>query len=92
MEFLVRTRLTRPATATDEDVAAMMAAEKVRGEELMAAGTIKRLWRVPGEWGAWVLYEAEDATAVHAAITSLPLYKWMAVEVHALAKHPFDPA
>lgn len=92
MEFLVRTRLTRPASATDEDVAELMAAERARGDELIAAGTIKRLWRVPGEWGAWVLYEAPDATAVHTAITSLPLYKWMAVEVHALAKHPFDPS
>ena len=69
-----------------------MAAEKVRGGELMEAGVIKRLWRVPGEWGAWVLYDAPDATAVHEAITSLPLYKWMQVEVHALAKHPFDPS
>lgn len=92
MEFLVRTRLTRPATASDEDVTTLMAAEQARGEELMAAGVIKRLWRVPGEWGSWVLYEAPDATALHAAITSLPLYKWMAVEVHALAKHPFDSA
>ena len=92
MEFLVRTRLQRPASATDEDVAAMMAAEKARAGELMAAGTLKKLWRVPGEWGAWVLYEAPDATAFHAAITSLPLFPWMTVEVHPLARHPFDPA
>jgi muconolactone D-isomerase len=90
VEFLVRTRLTRPASATDEEVAELMAAERVRGAELQDAGVIKRLWRVPGEWGAWVLYEAPDATAVHAAITSLPLYRWMHIEVHALAQHPFD--
>lgn len=92
MEFLIRTRITRPADATDDDVAALMAAEKVRGGELMDAGVIQRLWRVPGEWGAWVLYEAPDATELHAALTSLPLFKWMQVEVHPLAKHPFDPS
>ncbi|HEY3603724.1 MAG TPA: muconolactone Delta-isomerase family protein [Sporichthyaceae bacterium] len=90
MEFLIRTRLTRPESATDADVAAMMAAEKARGGELMDAGVIKRLWRVPGEWGAWVLYDCPDATTLHEALTSLPLYKWMKVEVHPLAVHPFD--
>lgn len=90
MEFLVRTRLTRPESATDQQVADLMAAEKARGGELMDAGVIKRLWRVPGEWGSWVLYEAPDATALHEALTSLPLYKWMKVEVHPLARHPFD--
>ncbi len=90
MEFLIRTRLTRPESATDDDVAELMAAEKARGDELMDAGVIKRLWRVPGEWGSWVLYEAQDATALHAALTSLPLWKWMQVEVHPLARHPFD--
>jgi muconolactone D-isomerase len=90
VEFLIRTRLTRPAAATDADVADLMAAERVRGRELADEGVIKRLWRVPGEWGSWVLYEAPDATALHAAITSLPLYPWMSVEVHPLAKHPFE--
>lgn len=92
MEFLVHTHLVRPAAATDSDVADLMAAERARGAELMAAGTIKRLWREPGKWGAWVLYEAPDATALHAAITSLPLFPWMTVDVHPLAQHPFDAA
>ena len=91
MEFLVRTRLERPAGASDETVAELMAAEKTRAAELMAAGTLKKLWRVPGQWGAWALWEAPDPTAFHAAITSLPLFSWMSVEVHALARHPFDP-
>lgn len=90
MEFLVNTQLVRPATATEADVAELMAAERVRAAELMAAGTLKKLWRVPGKWGAWALYEAPDATAFHAAITSLPLFPWMTVEVHPLAQHPFD--
>lgn len=90
MEFLVNTQLTRPASVTDAEAAALLAAERVRAAELMAEGTLKRLWRVPGKWGSWALYEAPDATAFHAAITSLPLFGWMTVEVHPLARHPFD--
>ncbi len=90
MEFLVQTQLVRPASATDAEVAELMAAERVRVEELRAEGVLKKLWRVPGKWGAWVLYEAPDATAFHAAVTSLPLFPWMTVEVHPLAQHPFD--
>jgi muconolactone D-isomerase len=90
VEFLIRTRLTRPESATDEQVAELMAAEKARGTELMDAGVLKRLWRVPGEWGAWVLYEAAEATELHDVLTSMPLWKWMKVEVHPLARHPFD--
>jgi muconolactone D-isomerase len=90
VEFLVRTKLTRPAGATDEDLARLMAAEKERAAELMAAGTLKKLWRVPGQWGAWAIWDAPDPTAFHAAITSLPLFGWMTVEVHPLAQHPFD--
>jgi muconolactone D-isomerase len=37
-----------------------------------------------------VLYDCPDATALHEALISLPLYKWMRVEVHPLAAHPFD--
>ena len=32
-----------------------------------------------------------DATALHEALSSLPLYPWMDIEVHALAVHPNDP-
>jgi muconolactone D-isomerase len=90
MEFLVNTHLVRPAGTTDDELAELMAAERVRASELMAQGVLKKLWRVPGKWGAWALYEAPDATAFHAAITSLPLFSWMTVEVHPLAQHPFD--
>jgi muconolactone D-isomerase len=39
-------------------------------------------------WGIW---EAADATAVHAAIRSLPLFPWLDVDVIPLAAHPNDP-
>jgi muconolactone delta-isomerase len=44
----------------------------------------------PGRWANWGLWEAEDATALHEAISSLPLWPWMSVTVHPLAVHVND--
>ncbi|MCP2353561.1 muconolactone D-isomerase [Nonomuraea thailandensis] len=69
----------------------MFAAELARGQELARAGQLRRLWRIPGRWANWSLYEVADATELHNALTSLPLWPWMTVQVHALADHPNDP-
>jgi muconolactone D-isomerase len=37
------------------------------------------------------LWQAEDATSLHEALTSLLLRKYMDVEVTAMARHPNDP-
>ena len=44
------------------------------------------MWRVPGRTANWGIWEAADATALHAAITSLPLFPYLDVEVIALEK------
>lgn len=92
MEFLVNIEIDWPADADEERRERLFAAELARGRQLAAAGTMKRLWRVPGRWANWGLWEAEDATALHEAISSLPLWPWMRVTVHPLAEHVNDPA
>ena len=91
MEYLVHIVIDWPADGDRERRDALFAAELERGRELACAGVMKRLWRVPGQWANWGLWEAEDATALHAALTSLPLWPWMRVTVHPLARHPNDP-
>jgi muconolactone D-isomerase len=91
MEFLVHIEIVWPPEKPDSEREAVFAAELARGQELARAGALRRLWRVPGRWANWSLYEVEDATALHAALTSLPLYPWMDIDVHALARHPNDP-
>ena len=66
----------------------LRAKERERAEELRAAGTLKRLWRVPGRWATVALYEAPDATALHEALPSLPLWPPTDVRVEPLATHP----
>ena len=69
----------------------IFAAELARGQELARAGALRRLWRIPGRWANWSLYDVPDATVLHEALSSLPLYPWMDIRVHPLALHPNDP-
>jgi len=66
MEFLVHIEIRYPADGDPEELARLVAAERVRGAELAAAGTIRRLWRVPGRRANWGVWEALDATALDA--------------------------
>ena len=91
MEFLVHIEIEWPADGDPEELARLTAAERDRARELAAAGTIRRMWRVPGRRANWGLWEAADATALHAALVTLPLFPWLSIEVEPLAAHPTDP-
>ena len=91
MEFLVEIEISWPPDGDGERRAALVAAEARRAIELASAGTIRRLWRIPGRWANVGLWEAPDATALHEAIASLPFYPWLKVVVRPLAAHPSDP-
>jgi muconolactone D-isomerase len=88
VEFLVYTD-NRLAPDTDPDrVAELRARERERAMELRAQGLLKRLWRVPGRWATVGLYEAPDATVLHEALASLPMWPYTDVRVEPLADHP----
>lgn len=88
MEFLVRTENLLPPDTPDETRERLRQAERERAMQLREAGVLKRLWRVPGRNATVGLYEAEDPAALHEALASLPMWKWMDVTVEALATHP----
>jgi muconolactone D-isomerase len=90
VEFLVRIDIRTPADLAPERLAEMQQAETARAAELIAAGTLRRIWRLPGRRGNVSLYEAPDATALHEALSSLPLFPYMDIEVQALAVHPLE--
>lgn len=91
MEFLVNIEVNYPADSDPAEKARLIEAEGARGRELAAAGIIKRLWRSPGRWANWGLWVAPDATALHEAISSLPMFPWIDAEVFPLGAHPTDP-
>lgn len=92
MEFLVNIEIQWPPDGDDDLREEIFQAELARGQALARAGVMRRLWRVPGRWANWGLWEAEDATALHDALSSLPLWPWMDITVHPLARHLNDPA
>jgi muconolactone D-isomerase len=91
MEFLVHIEVHWPSGGDPKELARLTRAERERAVELSASGTIRRLWRVPGQHANWGIWEAPDGTALHAALASLPFFPWLTVKVHPLAAHPSDP-
>ena len=92
MEFLVEISVEWPPDGDPAVRDRLIAAEHEKARELVAAGRIKRLWRRPGAWANVGIWAAADATELHEALTSLPFYPWLRIQVTALALHPDDPA
>lgn len=88
MEFLVRFQTSLPHTMSEEHVKELKSAERQRAMELREQGVLKKLWRVPGRSAVIGVWVADDATALHDALTSLPQFPWMDVTVEPLATHP----
>ncbi len=88
MEFLVRFETRQPATMPDEERERLRVLERQRAMELRAAGTLVRLWRLPGRRGGIGLWDASDASVLHDALASLPMFPWTRNTVEALATHP----
>ena len=80
-----------PASLAADTLTRLRAEEAVRAAELAEAGVLLRLWREPGRWANWGLWNAPDETGLQAALGSLPLRPYMEVTVHPLQAHPNDP-
>jgi len=88
VEFLVQIQVNLPGSMPEAERAELLGAELRRGRELMLAGHIKRIWRIPGGLRNVGIWDATDATELHQLISSLPLFNWLAAEVTPLAEHP----
>jgi muconolactone D-isomerase len=88
VEFLVRSENRLPPEFPAKRRVELRTAERARAMELRAAGTLKRLWRVPGRNATIGLYEAADPAELHDALMSLPMAPWLDVTVEPLALHP----
>jgi muconolactone D-isomerase len=86
--YLVKVVVSLPPDMPDGDRERLLEAEYRRGLELRRAGTIAQIWRLPGRLANVAIWEAPSATELHAAISSLPVWRWTKVEVTELADHP----
>lgn len=91
MEFLARIEQNISPDMDPDRLAKVKAAEKVRGQELVDAGKLRRIWRIPGRRAVYALYKVESTEELHDILASLPLFPWMDIEVTALGAHALDP-
>lgn len=91
MKFLVQIDVRLPGKLTDAERAELLEAELERGRELVDAGVIWAIWRIPGALRNVGVWEAADATELHEHLTSLPVFRWVTTEVTPLADHPLEP-
>jgi muconolactone D-isomerase len=91
VEFLARIEQNIPPDMDQDRLAAVKAAEKVRGGELVDAGKLRRIWRIPGRRAVYALYRVESVEELHEILSSLPLFPWMDIEIEALSAHALDP-
>lgn len=88
MEFLVRLTNALPPDTPQDVRERLRDDERARAQELRDAGILQRLWRVPGTRTAVGLFTCADATVLHDALSSLPMFPWQDIVVEALATHP----
>jgi len=87
VEYLLEIEVRLPASMDNAERARLIEGERVRGRELAAQGVIRAIWRVPGRFANRAIWSAPDATVLHDAITSLPLWPYLDVVVTPLATH-----
>jgi muconolactone D-isomerase len=87
VEFFVEIEIRIPPELDEARRSALVAAELERGTALAEAGLLRAVWRVPGRFANRAVWSAPDATALHEALTSLPLWPYMDVTVTPLARH-----
>jgi muconolactone D-isomerase len=90
VRFLVQIEVGLPGSLPDGERAELLDAELERGRQLVEAGTIQAIWRVPGALRNVGIWEAADATELHEQLSSLPLFRWLRADVTPLAEHPLQ--
>jgi muconolactone D-isomerase len=90
VKFLVAIDVRLPGTLAEEERAELLGAELARGRELVEAGVIAAIWRIPGALRNVGIWEAADATELHEHLSSLPVFPWLTADVTPLAEHPLQ--
>lgn len=91
MEFMVFITNKFPADGDKELLTQLLKEESARASELAKSGVIKKIWRRTGQKSNVGIWVASSSTELHSAISSLPLFPWLEVEIWPLADHPNDP-
>lgn len=89
-QFLVEISVNIPHDLPDTQVQTLITSERSRGRQLRDSGAIERIWRIPGTRNNVGVWRAQNATELHALLSSLPLFPYMTIAVRPLAQHPLE--
>lgn len=94
MLFHVSITVRIPHDTKDEELKALSVQEHERAKELQMQRKWLHLWRVAGKYANVSIFDVESPAELHEILNSLPLYRFMEVEVTALCRHPgaLEPA
>lgn len=88
MLYLVRMDVTIPLDMPRETADAIKAHEREYSQQLQREGRWAHLWRVVGEYSNYSVFDVADNDELHALLSGLPLFPYIAIKVTPLAKHP----
>jgi muconolactone D-isomerase len=88
MLYFVQMEVRPPHDLDPERFERLKAEEKTRAQELQHQGKWRHLWRVAGHYANVSVFEVADHDELHAILSSLPLFPFMAMSVTPLARHP----
>ena len=87
MEFLVTSTLALPAGLPPDEREELLRLEGERGRQLRDRGAIARIWRLRDRPASVAIWRATDREELDELLASLPVARWLSVEVEALAPH-----
>jgi muconolactone D-isomerase len=88
MLYHVRMDVHPPGHLPAAEFDRLKAAEKARAETLQREGKWRHLWRIAGAYANYSVFDVADHDELHAILSTLPLFPFMAIEVTPLARHP----
>ncbi len=88
MLFHVYMSVHIPLDVDRADIEKLGEQEHERAKALQEQGKWLHLWRVAGKFANVSIFSVESPAELHEILNSLPLYRFMEVEVTALCRHP----
>jgi muconolactone D-isomerase len=88
MLFMLRIDVSIPPEMPQAQKDDLRKRENARAEELVAKGTLVRIWRIVGRVANFSVWHAESLEALHDVIQSMPMFPYMKIDVTPLIDHP----
>jgi muconolactone D-isomerase len=92
MLFMLRIEVSLPPEMPQADKDKLRERENARALELIAEGTLVRIWRIVGRVANFSLWQENTLEALHDKVGSMPMFPYMKIDVTPLINHPATEA